>query len=130
MGDPAEPVLQALVRWDPVGLAAREVAERRSAHLPPASRTASLTGAPEAVTRTVEALGLPPSAEVLGPVPVEVAGAPSGPDAADDDTVRALVRVPRTHGAALSQALREVQASRSARKESVVRVQVDPPLLM
>ncbi|QWC86696.1 primosomal protein N' [Nocardioidaceae bacterium] len=128
VGDPAEPVLQALVRWDPVGLAAREVAERRSAHLPPASRTASLTGSAEAVAETVEALGLPPAAEVLGPVPVDVAGPPG--HSGEEAPVRALVRVPRTHGAALSHVLREAQARRSARKLPVVRVQVDPPLLL
>ena len=46
VGDPAHPGLQALVRWDPAGLARREIDERASAHLPPASRVATLTGDP------------------------------------------------------------------------------------
>ena len=43
---PGHPGLQALVRWDPGGLARREIDERASAHLPPASRVATLTGEP------------------------------------------------------------------------------------
>ena len=124
VGDPGDPVLQALVRWDPAGLAAREIAERRSAHLPPASRTASLTGAREVVDEVIESLSLPSASEVLGPTPVKAAGP------AEDEAVRALVRVPRTHGPGLSHALRQMQAQRSARKLPGVRVQVDPPLTL
>ena len=40
------PALQALVRWDPAGFARREIDERVSAHLPPASRVATVTGEP------------------------------------------------------------------------------------
>jgi len=36
VGDATHPGLQALVRWDPGGLARREIEERQSAHLPPA----------------------------------------------------------------------------------------------
>ncbi len=49
VGDPAHPAVQALVRWDPAGFAAREAAQRREAHLPPASRLATITGEPGAV---------------------------------------------------------------------------------
>ena len=45
-GTPRHPGLQALVRWDPGGLARREIDERQSAHLPPASRVATVTGEP------------------------------------------------------------------------------------
>ena len=41
VGDASHPGLQALVRWDPSGLARREIEERQSAHLPPASRVAT-----------------------------------------------------------------------------------------
>ena len=37
VGDPAHPAIQALVRWDAGGFAARESADRATAHLPPAS---------------------------------------------------------------------------------------------
>ena len=129
VGDPAQPGLQALVRWDPAGFADREADERRSAHLPPASRIALLTGAPEAVESAVAALRLPPGTELLGPVPVEARSEAPGPEPTLQDTeppVRVVVRVPRRWGAELSRSLVELQGTRSARKLPPVRVQVDP----
>lgn len=114
VGDPAAPALQALLRWDPGGFAAREIDERSEAHLPPASRMATLTGPAEDAEALLAALALPPGGEVLGPVPGE------------GDEVRYVVRVPRRAGAALSRALREVQGQRSARKLPHLRVEVDP----
>ena len=117
VGDPAHPALQALVRWDPAGFAERETAERLEAHLPPASRLATITGDPGAVDDALTLLAAPPSAEVLGPVDI------------DDGECRVVVRVPRAHGPALSTALGELQRVRSARKLDPVRVQVDPPTI-
>jgi primosomal protein N' (replication factor Y) len=114
VGDPAYPGLQALVRWDPGGFAARESAERAAAHLPPASRLATIAGGAGAVDDALTLLAPPDAAEVLGPVPV------------DGDEVRVVLRVPRAQGAALSAALLELQKVRSARKLDAVRVQVDP----
>jgi primosomal protein N' (replication factor Y) len=114
VGDPAHPALQALVRWDPAGFARREAESRAEAHLPPASRLATMTGEPGAVDDALTLLDLPPGAEVLGPVEV------------DDDESRIVVRVPRRHATALSVALGEVQRVRSARKLDPVRIQVDP----
>ncbi|WP_193609927.1 primosomal protein N' [Nocardioides lijunqiniae] len=114
VGDPSHPAIQALVRWDPPGFAERESAQRQEAHLPPASRLATITGEPGAVDDAVTLLAAPDSAEVLGPVDV------------DDDECRVVVRVPRAHGPALSAALRELQRVRSARKLDAVRIQVDP----
>jgi primosomal protein N' (replication factor Y) len=114
---PAEhPALQALVRWDPAGFAERESAQRSEAHLPPASRMATITGTPGAVDDLLTLFSGPEGTEVLGPVPV----------GEGEDEVRAVVRVPRRLGAALSDALGEVQRLRSARKLEAVRVQVDP----
>lgn len=121
VGDASHPGLQALVRWDPSGLARREIDERQSAHLPPASRVATITGAPGDLEQAVAALRLPQGAEVLGPVPVEGVR-----DALDEEVVRYVVRVPRSSGAALSAALGELQAHRSTRKLPHVRVEVDP----
>ncbi len=70
VGEPSSSALQALVRWDPAGFARRELEERQSAHLPPASRLATLTGAEPDLTEALAALDLPPGSEVLGPVPV------------------------------------------------------------
>jgi primosomal protein N' (replication factor Y) len=124
VGDPGHPGLQALVRWDPGGLARREIEERVSAHLPPASRVATVTGAPADLAQAVAALSLPDGAEVLGPVPVD-----DGRDQrhdGDEDVERYVLRVPRTRGEDLSRALREMQGLRSARKLPHVRVEVDP----
>ena len=114
VGDPAHPALQALVRWDPAGFAHREAIARSEAHLPPASRIATITGEPGAVDDALTLLDRPSGTEVLGPVEV------------DDGASRLVVRVPRTQASALSHALGEVQRVRSARKLDPVRIQVDP----
>ena len=117
VGDPALPVVQAFVRWDPAGFARREATTRAEAHLPPASRLATVTGEPGAVDDALTLLDRPPGTEVLGPVEV------------DDGASRVVVRVPRAQGQALSRALGEVQRVRSARKLDAVRIQVDPVTL-
>ena len=117
VGDPGLAVLQALVRWDPAGFARREAAVRAEAHLPPASRLATLTGEPGAVDDALTLLDQPAGTEVLGPVET------------DDGESRVVVRVPRAQAVALSRALGEVQRVRSARKLDAVRIQVDPVTL-
>jgi primosomal protein N' (replication factor Y) len=108
--------VQALLRWDPGWLAARELAERRELKFPPAVRVAALSGVPEAVAELVATAHLPDGAEVLGPVQL-----------AEDGQERTLVRGPRSAGLAIAAALREASAVRSARKApDPVRVQVDP----
>lgn len=118
VGDPGLPALQALVRWDPGGFAAREAEDRWAARLPPAARVATLTGAPGALDDALALLSLPEAAEVLGPVPVRGSG--------DAEEERLVVRVPRAQGAALGSALSEMLRLRSARKMEAIRVQVDP----
>lgn len=132
----AEPTLrpvQALVRWDPVGHAVRELAERAELGFPPVSRMASVTAAPEALTEFLAQAELPPDAEVLGPVPVPAAepGRPRRPGDAPmgERWERALVRVPPGSGAALARALKTAQAARMARgvaAQQAVRVRIDP----
>ncbi|WEH42848.1 primosomal protein N' [Streptomyces sp. AM 2-1-1] len=131
----AEPTLgpvQALVRWDPAGFARRELAERAELGFPPVSRMASVTGTPGALTAFLESAGLPPEAEVLGPVPVHSAG-PGRPrrtgDAPQGETwERLLIRVVPGRGAALAAALKAAQAARTARGGAEpVRIRIDPP---
>ncbi|MZF86956.1 primosomal protein N', partial [Streptomyces sp. SID5643] len=74
----AEPTLrpvQALVRWDPVGHAVRELAERAELGFPPVSRMAAVSGSAEVVADFLRAIELPSEAEVLGPVPLPVSAA-------------------------------------------------------
>jgi primosomal protein N' (replication factor Y) len=109
--------VQALLRWDPVTLAERELAERRELGFPPAVKIASLTGPAAALRELIEAARLPDGVEVLGPVPLR----------GEESKERALVRVPRGAGGALAQALKAAQGVRSARKAAdSVRVEIDP----
>jgi primosomal protein N' (replication factor Y) len=145
--DASLPVVQALIRWDPAGAAAAELAGRRELGFPPAVAMASLEGAETAVLAAIDRLELPPRAEVLGPVALEDIGPPSGPggrsarpggaatgdaDSGDlrvDDgpTLRALVRAPQPDRKALGAALHTLAAGRSARKEGGgLRIRVDP----
>jgi primosomal protein N' (replication factor Y) len=114
----ALPPVEALVRWDPGWFAERELEERRELGLPPAVRMAALT-APrrplEEALESLRSLGLPESAEVLGPLP------------AGEEALRHLVRVPQADGPALAAALTALRGVRSAHKETVtVTVRVDP----
>jgi primosomal protein N' (replication factor Y) (superfamily II helicase) len=131
--DASLPAVQALIRWDPVNFAERELAERSELRFPPSVRMASVTGAASAVGDFLKA-ELPTPAEVLGPVPVEGAqsgntGGAGGVLADGEEQVRALIRVPRAAGLALARELHAAQAARSAHKEpGVIRVQLDPAI--
>ncbi|WP_042421655.1 primosomal protein N' [Streptacidiphilus anmyonensis] len=120
----AEPSLrpvQALVRWDPAGHAATELAERAELGFPPVSRMAAVSGAPAAVRDLLDLARLPEGTDLLGPVSVPVA---RGEDRVD----RMLLRVAPGRGAALATALKAAQAARLARgKSEPVRVRIDPP---
>jgi primosomal protein N' (replication factor Y) (superfamily II helicase) len=127
------PAVQALIRWDPVTHAERELAERNALRFPPAVRMAAVSGGEHAVAELMAAAELPPGADVLGPVAPDGGGAPAGNGAGGraEDTVRMLVRVPRSGSAALAGALQAAQAVRSARKDvGPVRVQLDPAELI
>jgi len=123
VADGALAPVQALLRWDPAGLAARELAERRELGFPPAARMASVTGPAAAVADLLALAELPEGAVTLGPVPV---GRPQPSESEPEE--RVLVRVAnRSAGPALASALHAAAGVRSARKsEGTVRVQVDP----
>ncbi|MFI2351491.1 primosomal protein N' [Streptomyces sp. NPDC019443] len=131
----AEPTLrsvQALVRWDPVGHAQRELGERAQLGFPPVSRMASVSGPAEAIAAFVASAELPGDAELLGPVPLRATD-PGRPRRPGDPPVgevweRALLRVPPGSGAALAAALKSAQAARLARGGTEpVRIRIDPP---
>ncbi len=122
VGDPAAPAVQALVRADPAGFAERELAQRREARLPPATRLAAVEGPRSVIeslgdAQTVADLtgdGWPEPSEVLGPV------------ALPDGRARLVVRAPWRAGPALARTLSTLQSTRSARKAEPLRVEVDP----
>lgn len=115
VADAAIPAVQALVRWDPLGYAEREAAERASLGFPPAVRVGVLDGEPAAVNEAILSLALPASAQILGPVPLA------------NDEERAIVRIERAKGAELAEAFRVLASSRSARKvQGKLRIRLDP----
>ncbi|MCT1615158.1 primosomal protein N' [Kocuria marina] len=83
----------ALVRWDPAGHAERELRERHELGLPPAVRTAALTGPRDAVEATLRDLRLPEQVRVVGPAPVEQAVG-NGADVQDAEPRPATLDVP------------------------------------
>lgn len=66
-----ERAVNTLVRWDPAGHARNELAERRVLQLPPAVRSAALTGELGALHDFLDLAQLPPDVRVIGPAPVE-----------------------------------------------------------
>jgi primosomal protein N' (replication factor Y) len=117
VGQPDVREVQALVRWDPMGYAARELEERRVLHLPPAVRIAQLTGpalpAGEVADEVAEGLG----GRVLRR---------SGPLPGTGEDVVWLIAVSIADGPALASAVKRAQAVRSARRAPVVTVRMDP----
>ncbi|GAA3694746.1 primosomal protein N' [Zhihengliuella alba] len=111
----SDPV-RALVRGDAPGYAERELQQRRELGLPPAVRSAAVTGPSAAVERFVSRLDLPESVRRVGPVIVE-----------DDDAVkhRWLLFFRHADGPSVTGQLRHLKAVFSANREPVVNVRVD-----
>jgi primosomal protein N' (replication factor Y) len=111
LGSGGGPAAQALVRWDPVWLASRELAERRELGLPPASKGVVLIGA------QVDAADLLARADLPGAVRV-VPG-----------ESRTVVLMPMRDAKAGVAAIRQAVRARSvARVGGPVRVRVDGPV--
>lgn len=133
VGDGAPAPTQALVRWDPVTFAERELAERAELRLPPAAHVVALEGPRRAVASVLTRLDLPPGSEVLGPHVLPDASQPEPVAEAtlllpeDERRVRALIRSPWSVADRVTAAVRAAQATRAARREpGSVRVQVEP----
>lgn len=117
-------VATALGQWRQAEIVAAELAERQQLRLPPAVRTATLTGAASAVEAAVAAAGIEGD-DVIGPV------------TEDDDVVRTVVRFdyrrgPEVAAALRTELLRHASGRRSAAKEhppraSGLRVRMDDP---
>jgi len=121
VGESSARALQALVRVDPAGFAARELAERAEARFPPAVRMVAVDGRADALEEFLGLLRLPAHADIMGPVDI-----PAQPGA-DTALSRLMIRAPRPEGTALAKAAKEVAAIRSARKsDSPLRIRVDP----
>ncbi|MBF4995263.1 primosomal protein N' [Arthrobacter gandavensis] len=115
-----------LLRWDPAGAAERELALRRDLGLPPAVRYAELTGSRDGLDGFVSRLGLPESARIVGPAPVE-----EFPEYGTHEAVprwRTLCFFPYGDAAAITPAMRAARAALSARRTGdPVYIRVDAP---
>jgi primosomal protein N' (replication factor Y) len=122
LGGPDPIAAQALVRWDPVGYAARDLAQRAELRFPPAVRLAALTGPAEAAADFLAGASLPAGSEVLGPI--DLADVPGQLES----EVRFLIRIGLEEGGELLRSLRAARLAYSARRRTPIRLQVDPPL--
>ncbi|SDR66890.1 primosomal protein N' family DNA-binding protein [Agrococcus carbonis] len=107
-----------------VPFAKAELAERRALRFPPAVRTASVVGHPDAVAEALEALGEVEHLDVLGPVPAE--------GARDGDLERAIARFAyadgaRVAGIARGRVLAEATRPRKPSAPARLRIRFDDP---
>lgn len=106
--DPGLAPVQSLVRWNAPWFAQREIIDRESTNMPPASRMVVLRGIPDDVREVLSEL--PQTVQVLGPV-----------------DGRAILLIPREHAAEVITQLHAITMRRSAdRGAGVVTVIVDP----
>lgn len=129
VADAGLPTVQALIRWDPIGAAAAELAGRRETNFPPAVHMAAIDGADASLDMFVDLVELPQDAEVLGPV--DLPNSTRLPGEYDEQRFgppqRILVRSPLGPRAELGAALRVAAIARSVRKDELpLRIQVDP----
>ena len=124
VGESSARALQALVRVDPAGFAARELSERAEAGFPPAVRMVTVEGPHDALEEFRALVDPPPGAQVMGPIDL----APQ--DSVDAHLSRLILRAPRSAGRALVTDVKGVAGIRSARKsEGALRIRVDPVAL-
>ncbi|WP_420099170.1 primosomal protein N' [Corynebacterium sp.] len=135
---PDDPTVQALIRWDPEGAAARELAGRREAGFPPAVTLVAVDGTTTSLEQFEDAWTIPEQlggAERLGPVELPPGvRLPAGLGEPEAGQARRLIlRVPVPPDAsgeaveALGSSLRAAQSLRATRRQSdPLRIVVDP----
>jgi primosomal protein N' (replication factor Y) len=118
VADAAMRVVQALVRWDPVGFAGHELGDRQALGLPPGRRFAVVSGGTAAVAELREVVELPDGTDTYGPV--------ARPTDRDEAQVTWMLAAPPQRASELALALRRALGQITVRKHRVPRVQVDP----
>ena len=128
MGESSGRALQALVRVDPGGFAARELSERAAARFPPAVTLITVEGPHEALQEFASLIEPATPVEMLGPVDLDAMGPPAEDPAPASQ--RLMLRAPLDAGSQLVRAAKEAAAIRSARKSSgPLRIRVNPVTL-
>jgi primosomal protein N' (replication factor Y) (superfamily II helicase) len=116
VADAVVPAVQALVRWDPAGHAARELADRAALGFPPAARAIEITGATDDLAELLRLVDLPEEARLLGPVAARTEG-----------HQQVVLHAPKSAASRLTAAVKAAQGIRAARRSGgPVRVRVDP----
>lgn len=129
VADPGLPAVQELIRWDMVGAAERELAERAEVRFPPAVHLAAVDGANESLDLFLSLTQLPQGAEVLGPVDLPAAAKLPGDydEQRFGPAQRILIRTPLGARSELGRALRAAAVARATRKDELpLRIQIDP----
>ncbi len=129
--DSSLPAVQALIRWDPAGHAAAELAARTELGFPPAVAMASMQGSEPDVAAAADGIELPPGGEVLGPVLLEdlppVTGSRARNAVPATGLARVLLRVPPAGRKQLAAAVKALAAARSVHKDDEnLRLRIDP----
>jgi len=114
-GNPS-PAGASLVRYDPSSFAERELAERREVGLPPAVRSAVISG--PGAQRLIAALDIPTRSRVNIHGPTVIDGPPI--------EHRYVLFFSYADGHEVTSALRHLRSSMSAAKDPVVSIAVDP----
>jgi primosomal protein N' (replication factor Y) len=126
VGETSGRALQALVRIDPGGFAARELTDRITARFPPAVKLITIEGVAEALFEFASVIKAPAGTELLGPAEL-AAQRPGVGDSSAIEIHRLTLRAPLAEGAQLVGAAKDAAAVRSARKsEGPLRIRVDP----
>lgn len=129
VAEPHVPVVQELIRWDPVAAARRELGARGEAGFPPTVHIAAVDGSERTVLSFLEEVELPEDSESLGPVSLPMGCRPPAHynEADYGPAQRLLIRVPVRQRDALGTALKSARARRTIRgEEAPMRIQVDP----
>jgi primosomal protein N' (replication factor Y) len=122
VADAAMRAVQALVRWDPVGFAVNELAERQALGLPPARRFVSVTGEAEVLAEFRSVATLPEGTDAFGPV--------ARPTRSGESLSAWVLAAPPRRESELAACLHQTLGQLTVRKRPVPRVHVDPVDLM
>ncbi|OFI38176.1 primosomal protein N' [Arthrobacter sp. SW1] len=105
----------ALLRWDPAGFAARELALRQELKLPPAVRLASVTGQRADVAHFTDAVEKAVELRRVGPSPLSLSSLrPATPG--EEPDFRSLLFIPYGQAAQATKAMRAIKASTAAKR--------------
>lgn len=127
-GEPRHPLIQGLIRWDPVGVAERLCAERESALLPPSRHFIAIDGPFSAVKDFVSDVTAEVSVDTLGPIELPVfESLPASCADSGEEPLRMLLRDNGDNFDDILSEVRKISRYRSAKTKNIpVRIHVDP----